>query len=344
MTTKYFAILTNLGAAKLANATALGRQLKLTQMAVGDANGALPTPDAAQTALINQKRIAPLNTLTLDPGNASQIIAEQVIPETEGGFWIREIGLYDDEGSLVAVANCPETYKPQMQEGSGRTQIVRMLLAVSSPSSVTLTIDPAVVLATRKYVDDKVIEVKAYTDSLLANHLAAANPHPQYVKVADIAYYTPIGVPVPYPAAMPPDGWLLCNGAAFDKATWPGLAAVYPSGVLPDLRGEFIRGWDNGRKVDTDRVLLSAQGDAIRNITGSIIAYQSGSNGVVIPTGVSGALATFNSGTNNTITPVPQSVSPTTNYGVRFDASLVVPTSTENRPRNIAFNYIVRAA
>ncbi|HCQ3156233.1 TPA: tail fiber protein, partial [Escherichia coli] len=145
-------------AARLANATMLGSKLNLTQMAVGDANGVLPTPDPAQTKLINQKRIAPLNLLSVDPNNQSQIIAEQIIPENEGGFWIREIGLYDDEGVLIAVANCPETYKPQLQEGSGRTQTIRMILVVTNTEAITLKIDPSVVLATRKYVDDKISE------------------------------------------------------------------------------------------------------------------------------------------------------------------------------------------
>jgi len=185
MTAKYFAILTNQGAARLANAAALGTQLNLTQMAVGDANGALPTPDPAQTKLINQKRIAPLNLLAVDPANTSQIIAEQIIPENEGGFWIREIGLYDDDGILIAVANCPETYKPQLQEGSGRTQTIRMILIVSSTSAVTLKIDPSVVLATRQYVDDKVIEVKAYADGVMEKHVEAANPHKQYPLIAN---------------------------------------------------------------------------------------------------------------------------------------------------------------
>ncbi|HGA1676874.1 TPA: phage tail protein [Escherichia coli] len=156
MTVKYYAILTNQGAARLANATMLGSKLNLTQMAVGDANGVLPTPDPAQTKLINQKRIAPLNLLNVDPNNQSQIIAEQIIPEDEGGFWIREIGLYDDKGVLIAVANCPETYKPQLQEGSGRTQTIRMILVVTNTKAITLKIDPSVVLATRKYVDDKI--------------------------------------------------------------------------------------------------------------------------------------------------------------------------------------------
>ncbi|EJF7527055.1 phage tail protein [Escherichia coli] len=182
MTVKYYAILTNQGAARLANATMLGSKLNLTQMAVGDANGVLPTPDPAQTKLINQKRIAPLNLLSVDPNNQNQIIAEQIIPENEGGFWIREIGLYDDEGVLIAVANCPETYKPQLQEGSGRTQTIRMILVVSNTEAITLKIDPSVVLATRKYVDDEVLELRLYVDDQMRNHIAAQDPHTQYAQ------------------------------------------------------------------------------------------------------------------------------------------------------------------
>ncbi|WP_290377971.1 phage tail protein, partial [uncultured Escherichia sp.] len=180
MTSKYYAILTSQGAARLANATMLGSKLNLTQMAVGDANGILPTPDPTQTRLINQKRIAPLNMLDIDPSNPGQIIAEQIIPENEGGFWIREIGLYDDEGILIAVANCPETYKPRLQEGSGRTQTIRMLLIVSNTESVTLKIDPSVVLATRKYVDDRMSGASLQLDKLIEKHINAEDPHTQY--------------------------------------------------------------------------------------------------------------------------------------------------------------------
>ncbi|WP_187493624.1 phage tail protein [Duffyella gerundensis] len=184
MTTKYFALLTSQGAAKLANATALGTKLQITEMALGDGGGTLPTPDASQTKLIEERRRAPLNSLTVDAANSSQIIAEQIIPESEGGFWIREIGLFDAEGVLIAVANCAETYKPQLQEGSGRTQTVRMILIVNSTTAVTLKIDPSVVLATRKYVDNAVIEVKDYADSLMGKHVAADNPHRQYLQTA----------------------------------------------------------------------------------------------------------------------------------------------------------------
>ncbi|MCT8201829.1 phage tail protein [Proteus mirabilis] len=156
MSAKFFALLTVIGANKLAKATALGTTLKITQMAVGDGGGMLPTPDTQQTKLVGEKRRAGLNTLFVDPKNDSQIIAEQVIPENEGGYWIREIGLFDDEGSLVAVGNCPETYKPQLQEGSGRTQTIRMILTVSHTESVELKVDPSVILATREFVNDAI--------------------------------------------------------------------------------------------------------------------------------------------------------------------------------------------
>ncbi|ELN3692336.1 phage tail protein, partial [Escherichia coli] len=111
-----------------------------------------------------------------------QIIAEQIIPENEGGFWIREIGLYDDEGVLIAVANCPETYKPLLQEGSGRTQTIRMILVVTNTEAITLKIDPSVVLATRKYVDDEVLELRLYVDDQMSKHIAAQDPHTQYAQ------------------------------------------------------------------------------------------------------------------------------------------------------------------
>lgn len=133
-------------------------------------------PNRLQTALVRQVYQAPINELKIDPANASQIIAELVIPETEGGYWLREMGLKDAAGDLIAVANCPPSYKPQMSEGSGRTQVLRMVLIVSSTAAVQLKIDPSVVLATR-----------AYADSLIAVHMAAADPHPQYTTEAEVA-------------------------------------------------------------------------------------------------------------------------------------------------------------
>ncbi|ENS1265309.1 phage tail protein [Escherichia coli] len=425
MSAKFYTLLTEIGAAKLASAAALGIPLKITQMAVGDGGGVLPTPSAQQTALVAEKHRAALNMLYIDPQNSSQIIAEQVIPETEGGWWIREVGLFDETGALIAVGNCPESYKPQLAEGSGRTQTVRMVLITSSTDNITLKIDPAVVLATRKYVDDKVLELKVYVDDLMARHLAAADPHTQYAPkasptftgtpkaptaaagnnstqlantafvqaaiaalvasspaaldtlnelaaalgndpnfaatmtnalagkmdkaangtdIADVSEFLknlglgegsalPVGVPVPWPSATPPTGWLKCNGAPFSAEEYPELAKVYPTNELPDLRGEFIRGWDDGRGVDTGRGILSAQGDAIRNITGWFGAH---ATVVAKPPFVkfSAPEIAENVGVGGG----------STRDAVKLDLSLSVPTASENRPRSIAFNYIVRAA
>ncbi|EFH4154830.1 phage tail protein [Escherichia coli] len=506
MTVKYYAILTNQGAARLANATMLGSKLNLTQMAVGDANGVLPTPDPAQTKLINQKRIAPLNLLSVDPNNQSQIIAEQIIPENEGGFWIREIGLYDDEGVLIAVANCPETYKPQLQEGSGRTQTIRMILVVTNTEAITLKIDPSVVLATRKYVDDKVLELKLYVDDQMRNHIAAQDPHTQYApkhnptltgepkaptppagsnttRIATTAFIqaaitaliggapatldtlkeiaaainndpkfsttinnalalkaplsspaltgTPtaptaaqsanntqiattafvksaiaamvgsapaaldtlnelaaalgndpnfattmlnalagkqpldntltnlsgkdvagllaylglgegapaIGVPFFWPSAAMPntviDSWssmvfLKFNGAKFSATDYPVLAKVFPSLVLPEARGDFIRIWDDGRGVDSGRGLLSTQSDLMKQFTLQYYGPSAGTGTRTVFALQSNANGIYTSGISQ-------------NDGSGTAAAFNVPGGTETRPRNIAFNFLVRA-
>ena len=499
MSTKFYTLLTDIGAAKLASAAALGVPLKITHMAVGDGGGVLPTPDAKQTALVNEKRRAALNMLYIDPQNSSLIIAEQVIPENEGGWWIREVGLFDESGALIAVGNCPESYKPQLAEGSGRTQTVRMVLITSSTDNITLKIDPAVVLATRKYVDDKALELKVYADDQMAKHLAAPDPHSQYApkasptftgtpkaptpaagnnttQVATTAFVQaaltalingapatldtlkeiaaainndpnfsttinnalalkaplsspaltgtptaptaaqsvnntqiattafvksaiagmvgsapaaldtlnelaaalgndpnfattmlnalagkqpldntltnlsgkdvaglltylglgegsalPVGVPVPWPSATPPTGWLKCNGAAFSAEEYPELAKAYPTNKLPDLRGEFIRGWDDGRGIDTGRALLSIQSDEVRKLA---LKYWG-------PASNSSPSKTF-------------ALSDSAGGGLYTDGisqasggiinAFQLPGGSETRPRNIAFNYIVRAA
>ncbi|MCL0002430.1 phage tail protein [Providencia rettgeri] len=181
---KYFALLTTYGEKVLAEATALGTKIELTHMAVGDGGGTLPAPDTKQTKLVNEKRRAAINTLFIDSVNTNQVIAEQVIPENEGGWWIREIGLFDKSGLLVAVANCPETYKPLLAEGSGRTQTIRMILIVSHTEAVTLKVDPAIVLATRGYVDDSVKNaIEAHVKS--RNHPDATTSAKGFVQLAD---------------------------------------------------------------------------------------------------------------------------------------------------------------
>ncbi|HEK6320518.1 TPA: phage tail protein [Yersinia enterocolitica] len=460
MTPKYFALLTHIGTARLANATALGTRLEITHMAVGDGGGTLPTPDPAQTQLVNEQRRAALNSLSIDAVNSNQIIAEQIIPETEGGWWIREIGLLNKAGELIAIANCPESYKPQMQEGSGRTQLIRMIFMVSSTAAVILKTDPAVVLATRQYADQLI----STTVTSISNHIRTLNPHPQYLlashnlfdlgnikaaranlqlgsaatrnvgnaqdelmqvgafgwggpciiasaginaltktgmycvnqyapdkpegfgdatiqhiqndsltahqfifstnnthTAARVSYrlrsygqwrewidivtsrsdtLIPIGIPLPYPSETPPAGYLKCNGAAFYPYRYPTLATLYPTHKLPDLRGEFIRGFDDGRGIDTNRTLLSAQTDALQNITGGINGV-SESMGSAPESHFSGAFAKTESvGNDNT----PHHTDITHCGSFDFDASRVVRTATETRPRNISFCYILRAS
>lgn len=152
---QFFAMLTAVGEAKQVKADA-GQTWKLTHMAVGDANNTDPIPDRLQKSLINERRRAPLNSLGPDPSNPGILVAEQFIPADEGGFWIRELGLFDSDGDLVAVANCAPSFKPKMSQGSGRTQTIRMNFVVKSSNNVVLLIDPAVVTATRKFVEDSV--------------------------------------------------------------------------------------------------------------------------------------------------------------------------------------------
>ena len=483
MSAKFYTLLTEIGAAKLASVAALGVPLKITQMAVGDGGGVLPTPSAQQTRLIAEKRRADLNMLYIDPQNSSQIIAEQVIPETEGGWWIREVGLFDETGALIAVGNCPESYKPQLAEGSGRTQTVRMVLITSSTDTITLKIDPAVVLATRKYVDDKVLELKVYVDDQMTKHLAAADPHSQYAPkesptltgtpkaptapagtnttqiastafvqgvvavlnnalalkaplanpaltgtptaptaaqtanntqiantafvksaiaalvgstpaaldtlnelaaalgndpnfattmtnalagkmeiskngadIADVAAFLnnlglgagsalPVGVPVPWPLATAPAGWLKCNGAAFTAAQYPKLAQAYPALKLPDLRGEFIRGWDDGRGVDTGRGLLSAQGGMSFDHRHWLPTTNgTGGDGAMTAVFIDGnsAMAYYPDGTNE-YNPNPSTGTLLQTYTAKAALGSAM-FGSETRPRNVAFNYIVRAA
>lgn len=147
----------------------------------------------------------------------------------------------------------------------------------------------------------------------------------------------PVGAPVPWPSETPPTGWLKCNGAVFSAEEYPELAKAYPTNKLPDLRGEFIRGWDDGRDVDSGRALLSEQLDAMQNVTGSMSDNTMGS--------ASSASGVFRVDSGSGVKyAAPSTGNAFGYYGVTLDLSRSARTSAETRPRNIAFNYIVRAA
>ena len=159
MAVKYKTVITKAGAEKLAAATVPnGKKVNFTAMAVGDGGGSLPTPNASQTKLVREVWRHTLNKISQDNKNKNYVVAELVIPPETGGFWMREMGLYDDTGTLIAVGNMAESYKPALTEGSGRAQTVRMVIMVSDIASVELTIDTTTVMATQDYVDDKLAE------------------------------------------------------------------------------------------------------------------------------------------------------------------------------------------
>lgn len=607
MSQTYYTLVTNLGASLLAQATALGTQVKFSYMAVGDANGTLPKPTVAQTKLISEKRRGAINSIYVDSQNPKQIVIEQVIPPEEGGWDIREIGVFDDKGNLIAVGNCPPSYKPVLSEGSGRTQVINMVIIIDNTSSVELKIDASSVVATRKYVDDLIstkmknheesinhptattskkgmvqlssatnntsevlaatpkavkaaydlantanttantakstaekdasttvkgrvqlnsavnstvenqaatpkavkttydlangavkksgdtmsgdlnitktdprlnltdgrnqnktslitnetafgIQTQNPTDSNLATRLKYTRENKTWsfdnvndvtinnlsvvkksdhglfspsqkttfiteitqlslmkngerlfakdndkvilpsavhgylikngvrdvsgggyfifaeytdggtiwkgcqqqstsaivwhklISSANINNYLPVGIPQPWPSVTSPAGWLKCNGATFDKALYPKLAIVYPSGKLPDLRSEFIRGLDDGRGIDTGRTILSNQAQQIakhKHVGGFGEALASTNTNFMKRAAPFGASNDKNSIYFGSSSSDYDNRLFYTNDGSNdvdwSDLNIEGVIGSETRPRNIAFLYIVKA-
>ncbi|MFJ2536620.1 phage tail protein [Pseudomonas sp. NPDC087614] len=357
---QFFAILTNVGMAKQANADALGIPWLITQMGVGDANPAgvenpaNPVPSPTQSKLINEWRRKPLNQLKIDPVNPAVIIAEQIIPADEGGKWIREIGLYDADGDLVAVANCAPSFKPLLSQGSGRTQIVRMNFIVTSTGNIQLKIDPAIVLASRAYVDAAILEVLPknktpgeYTRVKVNDRgivvegdnpdtLAKMGIKDSYTKAeveAMIAQASalPVGATVAFPVDKVAPGFLELDGSVKSIAVYPDLAAFLGTAFnkgdegagnfrLPETRGEFLRGWDHGRGVDAGRAIGSWQADDNK-------AHVHNNNSV---SGSSGRQDTLSGGTGIFV-------------GGATSGNTSSSGGAEARPRNLAVMWCIKA-
>ncbi|UNM21702.1 phage tail protein [Pseudomonas sp. ArH3a] len=267
---QFFAILTDIGRAKQANANALGTPWTFAQMGVGDANDTNPVPNSAQTKLINERRRAPLNQLKVDPTNANVIIAEQVIPDSVGGWWVRELALYDKDGDMVAVANCAPTYKPLIAQGSGRTQVIRINLIVSNTANIELKIDPSVVLATREYVDVSVIEALAKLDHKQSVRVVATQnivlAGAQQIGAIAVVAGDRVGV-VGQTAAKDNGIWVVASGPwarSFDanssaKVT-PGLSFVVEEGE--------IHGGSGWQLVTTAPIVLGTTNLVFEKVTG----------------------------------------------------------------------------
>ena len=164
----FYTILTDIGKAKLANATALGTTVSLQDIAVGDGGGVAVTPQTSDTALTNEVWRAALNNISIDSSNANWVVAEGYIPSDVGNFTIREVGLFDADGDMIAVGNYPDTYKPDLTSGSAKDLYIKVIIEVSDAGVVELKVDPSVVLATRKYVQDYTYE-KTVIDSMVGD-------------------------------------------------------------------------------------------------------------------------------------------------------------------------------
>lgn len=276
---QFFAILTATGEAKQANADALGIPWKLTGLGVGDANGTDPIPDRAQKKLINERRRRPLNQLSVDPANPNIIVAEQIIPADEGGWWIREIGLYDADGDLVAVANCAPSYKPLMSQGAGRTQVVRMNFIVSSAANVVLKIDPDVVLASRKFVTESIAEAINKQDQKQSVLVATTGP----IQLAGAL--TIDGVPVPAASrvlvknqAQAKDNGLYLTGDIWTRTTDADVSTEVTPGLLVHVEKGLTNG-DSVWQLVTDAPITLGTTDLVFEMaigrTGSAGTYRS---------------------------------------------------------------------
>ncbi|MBC8994983.1 phage tail protein [Pseudomonas sp. N40(2020)] len=383
---QFFAILTNVGMAKQANADALGIPWLITQMGVGDANPngladpPNPVPSASQTKLLNEWRRKPLNQLKIDPVNSAVIIAEQIILADEGGKWIREIGLYDADGDLVAVANCAPSFKPLLSQGSGRTQIVRMNFIVTSTGNIQLKIDPAIVLASRAYVDAAILEVlpknktpgeftrvKVNDRGIVVSGdnpdtLAKMGIKDSYTK-AEIesmiaqASALPVGATVAFPLDKVAPGFLELDGSVKSIAVYPDLAAFLGTAFnkgdegagnfrLPESRGEFLRGWDHGRGVDAGRAVGSWQvgtatyGDG-DGLNLPIPNLNNPAHVRVLGLEYDSAPAVVESVTVNT---TPSAATPLNMDGVQAPGTAYVGVDfMRSRPRNIAVVWCIKA-
>ena len=170
--TEHYTILTDKGASKIAEAIRVGQKIEITQMALGDGDGSLPKPQSNATSLVKERYRASINSAKVDEHNNAWVIFEQVLAPDIGGWWIREVGLYDKDGDLIAIGNYPEQYKPLLTEGASTTQTVSIVIQVLSSDAITLKVDPSVVLATRQYVDDICNKIKNEFNDSISNYSA----------------------------------------------------------------------------------------------------------------------------------------------------------------------------
>jgi phage-related tail fiber protein len=267
---EYFTLLTKIGAEKIAAATAANTTVALAEIALGDGNGTVPMPDASKTALVNEVYRAPLNDLRVDENNANWLVAEGYVPSDEGNFWVREVGIFDSDGDLIIIGNYSETFKPVTADGVAKDLYMKVITEVSSADAVTLQVDPSVVMASQDYVNER---LKDKAEKTHEHNWSEIKEKPSVFPPSnhthdDIKQRVPTGSIITFPTNTVPNGFLECNGAVLSRTAFADLFKIIGTTYgntnlnnfrLPDLRGEFIRGWDHGRGIDRARTIGSFQ-------------------------------------------------------------------------------------
>lgn len=338
---EFYSLVTNYGLNRQISALSNKATIKLTKMAVGSGNGEISQD---QTALGEKKHEFLINSIEVDKNNKNQLIAIGVIPSDIGGFYIKEVGVFDDSGNLFAIGKIAPTYKPLLSEGSAKDLTIKFYLQVENVSNIELKIDPSVVIATRKWTLDNLSKKADKLDVYTKKETFNQN---------EINALMPAGTIIQSASKSTPNGYLKCNGASISRVSYQKLFGVIGTTFgsddnstfkLPDLRGRFIRGFSDGSSIDSGRAFGSSQNDAIRNITGHFadLVWQDER----ILSGALGASGAFKRDfTVNNDSAVITSESRTiirSGDSTFFDASRVVPTAKDNRPYNIALNFYIK--
>jgi len=346
----YYSLVTNIGLIKEAKAGQIGANpINLTEIAVGDGNGSYQEPDSAATSLVNELYRANLTSAVLDANNSNQLIIEGVIPEEAGPFYIREVGIFDSDGDLFAIGKYPETFKSNYESGSGKRLYIRLIVAfVSIPNveivlSENINFDPNFsnnlnndLVNINNDIADR-LQISQNLSDLADIEVARNNLNLNNGALTDLCSSV-----MAFASSEPPSGWLECNGAEISRTTYADLftmiGTLYGSGDgntsfnIPDLRGEFIRGFDNGRGVDSGRIFATNQADE----------FKSHSHAARFMNGVDGSAENpYGSNGNSFYNATNGFTGYRLNNG-RGDQWLQNSGGNETRPRNIALIYCIK--
>lgn len=258
---EYFTLLTQIGAQKIAAATAANTTVALAEIALGDGNGTVPMPDASKTALVNEVYRAPLNDLRVDENNANWLVAEGYVPSDEGNFWVREVGIFDADGDLIIIGNYSETFKPVTADGVAKDLYMKVITEVSSADAVTLLVDPSVVMASQEFVNERL--KNRPTNEEMHTAISAIQTFPiGYPMLSYEAYdFTVVGFGGEFNRVDYPKLWawveahpefLLSEADWQTKNTTDDMCASYSSGDgvntfrVPNLNEAFLRASNRG--------------------------------------------------------------------------------------------------